>query len=279
MTAVALSPIRRILLALDIGNESTASLEASLALAARLDAELAALFVEDEELLRLAALPFAHELGSMSAARRPLRDQDLERTLRRRAARSEAALAAAATRANVRWSFRVARGLIASRVIEAAMEADLVTFFLGGDPLQLSRRRALVQRTLAVSARPVLLLPAGAELRPPCLVVFDGSDAAHRALRLAARLAGAGQGALRILLPVAPADSARLRAAAEAVLADMAVPGEFRILPALTTADLARAARREAAGTVLLPATGDLLSPERAGRLLGDVGCATLLVP
>lgn len=279
MTATVSDPIRRILLALDNGNENAGLLEASLGLAARLDAELAALFVEDEELLRLAALPFAHELSLSSGSRRPLRDRDLERTLRRRAERSEAELAAAATRVQARWSFRVTRGPVASRLSEAALECDLVTFSLGGDPLQLFHRRMLVRHTLTASARPVLLLPASAELRPPFVVVFDGGDAAYRALRLAARLSGREPGAVRVLLSAAPGGRLRLRAVAEALLTEMGMPGEFRILPALTAADLARAVRREQAGTLLLPATGELLGAERTGRLPGDFGCATLLVP
>jgi hypothetical protein len=276
MTA-ALGPIRRILLALDAGNE-TGVLEAVALLAARLDAELAAVFVEDEELLRLAALPFARELGLSSAVRRPLRDRDLERTLRARAERSQAALAAAATRTHVRWSFRVTRGRIATCVTAAATEADLVTFSVAGDPLALLRRRTLVQQTLVTCARPVLLLPAGAELGPPYVVLFDGSDAGSRALHLAARLAG-GQDTVRVLLVAAPGDVARRRAAAEAALAENGVAGAFRTLPALTAADIAHAVRREVAGTVLLPVAGDLLVAGRAGRLPGDFGCATLLVP
>lgn len=273
------APIRRILLALDTGNDNAALFEAALALAAHLDAELAALFVEDEELLRLAALPFARELGSSSALRRPLRDQDMQRTLHRRAARSQAALAAAATHVQVRWSFRVTRGRVVSCIAEAAMESDLVTLSLGSDPLLWARDRILLQRTLAASLRPVLLLPPGAGLRAPYVVVFDGSEAALRTLQLAARLGGRERRAVRVWLVPAADQAGALRSAAEALLAETGTPGEFRILPALTAGDMVRAARREAAGTLLLPAHGGLPDPERVGRLAGELGCATLLVP
>lgn len=278
MTETALAPIRRILLALD-ASEETSMIDTAAALAARLDAELEALFVEDEDLLRFAALPFAGEVGFASARRRPLRDQDIERTLRARAARSRAALVTSAGRTHVRWTFRVARGQITAQVTAAAVEADFVTLALGAGSLSWMHSRVAIEQILGTASRPLLVLPAGADLRAPYVVVFDGSEAAKRALRFAARLGGCNPESLCVLLAAPGGEAARLRTDAEAVLAQCGSGGGFRLLPDIRAAELTRIARREGAGTVLLPVHEGLRDREQIVRRLGDDGRAVLLVP
>ena len=67
MIRAPLAPIRRILLALEAGNGGSAAMEAATHLAAQLNAELHGLFLEDINLIRLAELPFAREIGLTSA--------------------------------------------------------------------------------------------------------------------------------------------------------------------------------------------------------------------
>ena len=55
--------LRRIVVGLDAGPRDRAALEAAAQLAARMQAELVGLFVEDIDLLHLAGLPFAREVG------------------------------------------------------------------------------------------------------------------------------------------------------------------------------------------------------------------------
>ena len=70
--------IRRILVALDASTHSLAALETAAGLAARLEAELVGLFVEDINLLRAAELPFARETSFYSSSLRPLERGELE---------------------------------------------------------------------------------------------------------------------------------------------------------------------------------------------------------
>jgi nucleotide-binding universal stress UspA family protein len=56
--------IKRIVIAIDASPTSLAALEATAELAARWDAEILGVFVEDTDLLRMATLPFAGEVGS-----------------------------------------------------------------------------------------------------------------------------------------------------------------------------------------------------------------------
>jgi hypothetical protein len=115
----------RIVIELAPGLPARGSLEAAAALADRVGAELVGLFIEDPNLLRFAALPFAHEIGFASAERRRMNLTELERSLRVHAAEAERTLASAAQRSAARWSFRVARGLAAAELLGAALGAAM----------------------------------------------------------------------------------------------------------------------------------------------------------
>lgn len=118
--------IRRIVVGLERAPRNRDLLDASAALAGRMEAELVGLFVENIDLLHFAGLPFACEVGTVSAARRGLDVGSMERTLRTLAQEAQQSLAAAAGRVPVRWSFRVVRCSAATGLLAAATEADLV---------------------------------------------------------------------------------------------------------------------------------------------------------
>lgn len=268
-----LAQIRRILLALDASVHSSTLLEATIRLAAMLDVELQALFVEDINLLRLAGLPFARETRLTSATTRRLQHPEMERALRAQAGRAQEELAAAATRLNVRWSFRVTRGTAAAEVAEAALQTDLVAFTLSpGTWARLTHAEAAAETLLA--------LPPGAGLRPPFVAVYDGTPPSVRALALAAQLAQPEDGELLVLI-AAPGEEARapLYNEAEERLKEIGVSGaHLRVLPAADTAALASAVRFARAGTLVLAANSPLLAGGAVLRLLERLGCAALLV-
>ena len=118
--------IRRILVALDASPHSQAALEAASELADVLKAELVGIFVEDVNLLHLAGLPFAREVGYPSGTDRPLDSPSMERELRIQAEQVRQTLAGVAVRRQIRWSFRVVRGQVATELLIAAQEADLL---------------------------------------------------------------------------------------------------------------------------------------------------------
>jgi hypothetical protein len=156
------SAFERVVVRLGAATRGDPVLEAALRLAAALDAALEGVFVEDPNLLRLAALPFASEVSALTGARRSLDASDVERALRVAASRHERRLAESAARTRVRWTFAVARGDFLG---EATAR--------GGDLL-------------------VLGAHAGAALGSgPVVAVQDGWPESQRALEAAARLARA----------------------------------------------------------------------------------------
>ncbi len=273
------TPIRRILLALDTATHSLATFEAATVLAARLDAELHALFVEDINLLRLAALPFARETRLTSATTCRLQNPDMERALRAEATRAQATLATLATRRHVRWSFHVTRGQVAAQVRAAALETDLVAFtFSGGAPARLTQVVATMEAVMGGAPCPLLMLPPGAAIRPPFVVIYDGSPASARALRLAAWLAQAeGQSVTVLLAAVDPPMARRLRSEADALLAVAKVTAEYPLPPRPEATAIARAVRAASAGTLLLAADSLVFNGDSRRRLLEELECAALL--
>ena len=119
-------PVRRLWVALDASSHSLAALEAAVRIAARLDAELAGLFVEDEDLLRWSRLPIGRAVDPVSAKARSVDAPTVEQELRAQAGRARRALEAAAQRERVRWSFRVVRGRVGRALAEAVGELDLL---------------------------------------------------------------------------------------------------------------------------------------------------------
>lgn len=265
-------PIRRILLALDASGTSVSVLEAAVLFAARMEAELLGLFVEDVNLLRFAALPFAREVGFPSARTRRLGSAEMERALRAQASLAQTALTAAAMRQGVRFSFRIVRGEVPEQVLEAASEVDLVA--IGMTHRQVMRVSSATRLIAGTTSRPVLLLPSGASPQPPVLAVYDGSPESTQALLTAGRLAKMGNGVLTVLVPDAPAS---LRQEIATQLEGSGLALRFNALPRMELSTLMQALYRESAGTLVLGANLRL-QKGTLDELLQRLNCAVLLI-
>ncbi len=207
-------PVRRVLVALDAGPGYQESLRRAAELAGEMDAELAALFIEDANLFRLAGLPTA-EISLVSGARHPLEARKLERELRARAAEARADLEKLARARRLTWSFQVWRGRMDDALREATREADLVS--LGRETRPLVRGRGRTSRSPAPAPVLVLLEPGESEA------------GIARLLGIAARMARSTSAPLSIVAAVGgPALGRRLRAVAETLLAELAIAATWR---------------------------------------------------
>ena len=184
--------IRRILVAMDTLSDNMAVLEAAAVLAARLEAELTGLFVEDADLLRAADLPVSLEVMLWTARERNPTETEMARALRALAARVRKDLERAAKRARVPWSFRVVRGPRIQVFMEAGAGSDLM--FVG--PARGSR----VPRY----ARQQPFRKPGA-----VCVLYSGSAAAQRALSTAMHLVDQDGVEVKVLLAGSEFDDIR----------------------------------------------------------------------
>jgi hypothetical protein len=260
--------VRRILVALDPGGDCTAAFAEISRLAARLEAEVVGLFVEDINILHSAALPFVRRFAGAPGAWQEFGLAEAERELKSLAARARQALAAAAEHDRVRWTFKVVRGRIGVEVFSAAGQADLVV---------LARRSLAPESAVRLGARAprsVLLLGALGATALGVVAVYDGSPGAARALAAAARLAEPG----RLLVLVVGAERAKLQAAAEARLAMLGVKATLRTLGAGAIARVLTTAADAGGGILVMSADSPLLETDPAERALEQAHLPVLLV-
>lgn len=272
--------IRRILVALDSSTHSLAALQAAAELAASLHAELIGIFVEDENLVHLAGLPFAHELRSPAAKRRPMSSEAMERQLHLQAAQARHALEKAAERVNAQWSFRTIRGQVTPSILSAALDADLVALGRVSRPLHFRSRLGSTARAAFMKTdRSVLVMQQGSDLSYPVLVTYDGSNAAQQALAAAAKLAHFSGDKLNVLLLSAEIEQATpLRDEVSAWLDERSLSAEFHWLPEPTVGKLAEVVRSSENCMLVLGGDNPLLSAEAIQELLDETDCPVMLV-
>jgi len=225
-------------------------------LARALRAELAGVFVEESDLLRLAALPMCREVGFSSGTVRAI---DLASTLRqfeRQAAEVRRLVAQTAAGFEVPWSFTVERGTVLEVAVAAAE---------GPDVALLAPPRGALGRTVGA---------AGHRTGTTVGVFYDGGPAGDRALAAALELVQHHPEVLTLVVPDA-ADPLPLRRRAAGLLG---VAG--RLPDAVASRELRRRPAR-----ALVVSVGSLVGnggadPRRPDlrRLLASAPCPLVLV-
>ncbi len=253
--------IRRVLVALDGGEDDARTLAQAAALARETGAELAALFVEDADVLKLAQLPVL-EVSLFTGGQRRPDSRSIERELRARAEAVRRRLVLLAEREHVAWTFQVWRGRLSEALDQSLREGDLV---------RMGRRAPALARGRLRHGRP----PArhGGPAPAPVLALFetdDGKAAALRVLEVARGMAAEAGAPLSILAPVAtPGKARRVRALAEAHLSARRSQAAWRSVRA-EGARITAALAAQPTRTLVLDARGPAM---RAG-LLDDLLCA-----
>lgn len=213
--------VRRILVALDTSNQSAAALEAAARLAEQMQAELLGMFVEDVDLLHLSGLPFAREVGLMSASSRMLSGESMVRSLRARADRARATLESIAEKHRLQVSFKVTRGNVLLELLAASNEVDLVAVGTSGYRIGLRHRVGSTCRGVVQESKcSVLLLQENIVPGRTVLALFDGSVSSEKTLRMAGQLAEAQNDRLVVILLASDAELEKRKEHAARVLAD-----------------------------------------------------------
>jgi len=272
--------VRRMLLAFGGSTASGGALEAAVEFAASLGAELEALFVEDVDLLRLAELPFVRQVSLHAATGRPLSRSELETDLRALARQAERRLVEAASRRQIRFSFRTARGRPAVEVSAAAEKCDLLVLESLSRPFGREASIELSVRALiARVGRSVLLVPPQRAPAGPVHGLIEAGAGGLRALRVAAELAE--RYASPLVVTVRAADAAgRRRLIEQSAAATLAPPAriQFRTMAEAGAAELDALLAAVASGTLVLDAASTLLASEPAWERIAKAPCTVLLL-
>ena len=256
---------RRIVLAIDTGSLTGPALETAAALAVGLGSALAALFVEDERLLRLAGLPFAQETGSTSAELHALGQDAMEQAFRVQAGQLRRVVEAAAARLALAWTLDVARGelLAASRA------------HLGPDDLLVLGKGRLA--AFPVGERPRDAGPFPALAGRPVAWLFEESPAGERGLEATLALARVTAGELAVLVGAAGPEAFRAgQARAARRLEARGAAARYVLLATGDPRALVRCVRALGAGALILSGA---VAERPTIELLEDVACPVVLLP
>jgi nucleotide-binding universal stress UspA family protein len=260
---------RRIVVALDTGSLSRVAIEAAARLAIGLGAELEALFVEDVNLRRLAALPFARELGNTSAQPRRFDVAELDRAIAVQAQQVRRALEAAARELPFVWSLEIVRGDLIAVVLQRTGAADMLVLGITRRPVYRGAHGEKVMRRLERRVA-----------RYPIVALFDGSAAAARVLEAALALERRVRGDVLVAIPASsPEQYTALRARVDATLASHghALSGCV-CLPDADIATIAAVAKRQRAGAVLLPVADLARAEHEFEGLVDEIACPVVLI-
>jgi len=244
--------IERVVVAIDALSALPGALSAGVQLAEALEAELAAVLLENADLVRAAALPFLRETGAVSGTAHPMGEEAMQRALRVHAEQVRAAVAEAAAASELAWHFEVVR----DRRLPALC-ASLSTVEL-----------------LVVGHVPPLAAPAawrGAEQAGPVAVVLRDAPGAGRALRAARALADVFNAPLLALICTETRERAHeLRALARA--ASHSEP-RYVVLPDCTGAAILTAVRTHRARLLVWCAPDSRRNTHELEALLGGLRC------
>lgn len=199
----------RVVIACDPVGENISSIAAAARLAAWLDAALRSVFVEDEALLHLAAIPFTRHIGSGGESFGSIDERAVLHQFAAHAARLRAMTEAAARAQSIGWTFDVVRGPSTIATLDIGDE-DLLVIEAETRPFAGTLR--FDSRWLAAALEthhPILLLRDGADAAYDIVaLVQTASPAAGRLIATAARLALGGARPLTLLLADGLAETA-----------------------------------------------------------------------
>jgi nucleotide-binding universal stress UspA family protein len=269
--------IKRILVALDASPHSLAALEMGTELAAKLGAELTGIFVEDINIHRLANLPFANEVGFLTASIRKLDTPLVSREFRTLARQAYQAMELLAKRRNLSWSFRRVQGVIPMELINAASDADLI--LLGKSGWSKRKQMGSTARVVVIDApRQAFFLRPGIQIGLPMLVLYDGSPIARKTLGVAL-LIHTGNHPVNILV-LAKQESVAEKLQSDVIRqAEMAGnPVELQWTPDLDLSILANMTTSSSCGILILPAESEYIDEGNLIELLDNTDCGVLII-
>ena len=274
MSAASEEPKSRVIVAVGSAFPDPSTLAAAAQLAHAVDGTLAALFVEDIDLLRLAELPFAFEIGATLPTPRPLATRDVERAFRAQADEIRRALAEIAHAHRLDLTFDIVRGRPARVLFEASVAHDIIVFASAAARTRSHSPLASVLRNALRATAPGARLWHGRTVA----AVLQTGPAMRRVLAAAHRLARTNAAELRLFVA---ADSAQDTALADVVntwLVEQGATARIALLQDRAPERVAALLTRAGAHALLWSGDGDPETAAQVEPLLAVINCPLIVV-
>jgi nucleotide-binding universal stress UspA family protein len=275
-------PIERVVVPLDAASEHRTAIETAARLAERAKAPLHGIFVEDEDLLRLASLPFARQF-TLGAGAEPLTTEQIELHLQVAAERARKELFAAAKRHGVTCSFEIVRGASESGLTRGS-EHDLVVAGALTRPIA-GNFRLECRWWSSIEATPgpfLLARHAWGASGAVVMLLRDRSAASSRLLEAAAQIAQTADRTLTVICPPAVAGTGfETGAGFEKWVADRLADHPVRLQVEIAPAEPAALHQRIGeldCRCLAIAGGGAEASGDRLRELVERFGCDILLV-
>lgn len=279
---------RRLLVAVDAAEGAERLLEAAAEMAARMRIDLLGLFVEDIDLLGLGDNPLIRTVSAFGGVSRAINRAVIEQALRRQVLETRLALERVAQTRNVRATFEVRRGRLAS-AFESAAANDIIVVRRAAENVQhipaspRARINAATYKMVSAARHSLIVLDVRSDAAAGgfgnVVALFDGSAETVSALIAAADIVDRRRGDGITVVPIAEteADADRLGRQAQDILAPLG--HQPRIAPH-TSADLTAlcATCATQGGVLVLHANHRLLQGEAMTRLLDTIECSVMVV-
>jgi nucleotide-binding universal stress UspA family protein len=268
--------IKRILVALDASSHSNAALRMATELASQLDAELTGIFVEDINLHRLAGMPFAKEVGFLTGDVHLLDSSLIKRQFRTVARQAHQTMEALMKKRKLRWSFRRVQGVIPSELLTAALDADIL--ILGKSGWSNRKQLGSTARVMVVNPpQQAFFIRPGIRLGSPVMVIYDGSQAAKKAI-IVSQLIHTGDLPLNVLLLASDENQAKIQHTEVQNLVRKKITVNYLWSDVIDSHSLSHRAISSNCGILILPSESDLISSDTLLSVLNSTDCGVLLI-
>ena len=269
--------IERVVLALDAVSENRPAIEAAVRLAARWHARVHAVFVEDDDLLRLADLPFVRHF-SFGRGFEAVSLAEAEGHLRAFAEHARRELSSAARRHGVDWSFDIVRGTAGAAIVGASP----TDFFVAGTATRPIGWHFRIEHRWWPATNPeatgFLLAVRTWEPRGTVVALINGQDeSAERLLDTAAQVATADGRRLVVICPAALAEGEAFGTWLGGRVSQYPGPVEIDLLPG-EPPGLVRRLLQLDCRLVALTSADARAQPPALRALAAEAGCDVLVV-
>jgi hypothetical protein len=237
-------------------------MQAAVRLAADLGVGLEGVYFENVTLLRVAELPFVHEVTRGSGTVRPIDAQSVQRAMQSNAEQARRELQRWADSAKIECSFSVTRERVSCRRLMSTSRSDIIFFGC--------RSHAPGVR------RPMGLRP---RVEHPLLLVVSGSPQRDAALEAGTTLVqNHARPVILLVLAQTPEQFRQLSSAASQTLCELQLAHTLLPHPVVTRQGLIRSAHDQRPGLLVISRDCELLDDATLEMMVSHLHCPIVLV-